>query len=835
MSEKSSTRIAVVGPTQAGKTCLAVGLFSTNTSGFTIEAVNDESRQYLADLKIALRPAKDNEVGVWPEASNLGTNKSLSFDFLKTGKSPIRVEFPEYSGEMLQSDKIRAWANEHLRGLNGVVLLVNPGAEAFQKGDQRLFEDVIGQYEYVLSFMRDPVNESSQSFVALTVTAADRINGGDLMVAGKLNLFNECIRRLSNTLGTSGFRWKRFDVTITGYLKDQSRPTLAEGRKNSASIPFLWLLDKLHWLPIRQKILTIVLNCALAIAGLAVLCGIGFGVHAWNVSESIDNEKTKLEKAIRDCKNRNDLENIRNMLVALQSRPGLFAGKAKRLVADLEPLAWNVFEAQLTKEMNTIRGNPEKYGSPSDCNRVDSIFTLWAPQSTKCQKKRSGLESQWKVDKPDWQDRYAIAQMNESVDKKLNNLAAKHGGEVVKSLYGLYGEMKNLNPCSEKTQKSKEDLFKSLDERVAKEFLEHLIPEFNDKSYMAKEKIEEHARQLRMLLSDWDPHGDSYRETKEGIESQVNRVATTKTKDWGSQKRKECEEWIDRAINSRPDRKGHELIREYTREKRNHRGHEDIFNETIRRAVYLHCERCFEKDIAFFKKNYDNRSECENRFNTYFKDLCKAIVEDTEDPDEVSWAIRFAKGCVDIGKVKDGFENAFKERFEITSVNGKIYYCGRDPLKRFQGAKFGLDVFRTSNEGHPSTILKCAESPVVKNNDNTWYKLQGAEGWSVNASFADPLNFVMSIHDDRSGLEVDYRRNYKDKDVNGFHRAFSPFYANPSDGFSIELGGTFGKQTPDRQLAAYVQVNLKRVSGLGICAILSKAKEACKPSQESSK
>lgn len=835
MSTDMKHKIAVIGPTQSGKTCLAVGLFSTNTSGFTIQSVDEDGRAYLSDLKIALRPQKDEQgnmrPGVWPEASNLGTDKELRFDFLKKGKDPIMVELPEYSGEMLRPEKFVKWANAHLRGLSGVVLLVNPGAEAFQSGDQSILEDYMAQYDNVITYLRDPANGSNEALVALTVTAADRIDGD---LKGKLDSFNERIMELSNTLKTSGFKWERFDVSITGHLKDQKDPTLAKGRQNSVSRPFLWLLDKLHWLPIRQKIFRKVRNCALAIAGLAVLCGIGFGVHAWNVSENIDNAKAGLETAIRDCKNSDDLENIRNMLVALQSRTGLFAEKAKRLAIDLEPMAWDVFEAQINKEMNPIRGNPEKYGSPSDCNRIDTIFTLWVPQSAECQKKRLELKAQWTKDKPVWQDRYAIAQMNESVGKELNNLAAKHGEDVVRSLYGLYGRMKNLNPCSNQIQKRKEELLKSLDERVAKEFREHLMPEFNDKGNMPKEKIEEHARRLSALLRDWEPHVDVYRKTKEKIESQIKSDAKTKIDEWNAQKRRECEDWIDREIVKRPNRKGHELIRDYIREKRNHRDHEEIFNETIRRAVYSHCEKCFAEDIAFFKENHYNRSECEDRFNTSFKDLCKIIAEDAEDPDEVSWAIRFAKGCVDVGKVKDGFENAFQEKFEVTGVNGRIDYRGENPLKGFLGTKFGLEVFRTSNEKHPSTILERDKSLVVKNNDNTWYELQGAEGWSVLASFSDPLNFVMSIHDDRSG-EWDYRRSYKDKDVEGFRTTFSPFYDDPSDEFSIELGGAFGEQTPDRQLSAYVQVNLKRVSGMGICAILSKSKKDHENARKSDK
>ena len=91
----------------------------------------------------------------------------------------------------------------------------------------------------------------------------------------------------------------------------------------------------------------------------------------------------------------------------------------------------------------------------------------------------------------------------------------------------------------------------------------------------------------------------------------------------------------------------------------------------------------------------------------------------------------------------------------------------------------------------------------------------------------------MSIHDKTDGGacykgEVDYRKDYKDKDVQGFNRCFSPFFDGTSDEISVEIGGLFGKQTNDRKLAAYVQINMKRISGGGICVLLSSAKESQK-------
>ena len=945
MTSDKNLKIAVVGPTQSGKTCLAVGLVSTNTSGFTIQSVDEDGRAYLVDLKADLRPTKDEQgnqrPGVWPDASNLGTNKPLRFDFLKKGKQAIRVGFPEYSGEMLQPDRFKAFANEHLRGLDGVVLLVNPGADAFQKRDQRIFEDYMAQYEHVLTFLRDPNNESDKAFVALTVTAADRISGD---LKGKLDLFNECIQRLSNILNTSCFgekKWKRFDVTITGHLKDQNQPTLASGRRNRASAPFLWLLDELNWRPIREEIFRKIRNISFVIAGAAALCGAACGVYAWNILKEIDREKTGLEQLIDKARNKDELNEITRKLGALQTRTGLFAEKAKSIASDIEPKVWNVFEREINKEINVIRGNPGKYGGDKDCSRVDTLFVMWQPKTHECKGKHAAKKNQWEKDKPDYQDQYAVSRMLEDVRTPLDKNVSTHGDAAIKLFYGLYAKLAVAKTIHEESQQQKISLLSDLDTRVEKEWREFAIPKFE--AVAQSNATHEATHAFVTLLDEWpvstnglsakvelttsvsnsipkwrtkyemthfsDMKGEALKNrsledlaklyparvvTNEyltlayvteqwknevkgayekvyagditnfvnkvversrggrpmftsGDEAEIERKAATvgkpfdrndalaeirdlvaaKATGWSAQKRKDCEDWIRKEITLRPGRSGWDLVSAYRSEKSKHRGHEEIFNETIRSAVYRYCENCFEDDIAYFKENYKDKSNCEKRFNDHFKSLCREIVDKANDPDEVSWAIRFAKACVDTGHVKDGFGNAFQEEFEITSINGKIDYNGAKPLEGFLGTQFGVEVFRASNEAKPTTILERDKSPVVKINDNNWYVLSRGEGWKVYASFADPLYLGMKLRDDRN-WESDYRRDYKDKDAEGFLKRFYPFDDCTSDEISIELGGSFGKQTKDRELAAYVQINMKRISGGGICVLLSRAKESQK-------
>ncbi|MBO7684758.1 MAG: hypothetical protein J6V72_00145, partial [Kiritimatiellae bacterium] len=380
MSADSSTtnKFAVVGPTQSGKTCLAVGLFATNASNFTIEPVDTDGSSYLMDLKGCIAEGK------WPGTTNKGTKKEIRFDFVKKGKKPIRVAFWEFGGETLASDEtFKQFVNEHLTKLSGVVLLVNPGADAFQSNSPGLFEDTMLQYKKVLSFLRDENNGSHKAFVALTVTAADRLTGD---LKGKLQSFDQCVEELSNTLTVSGFRWERFDVTVTGPLKEQDKPELAKGRVNSAASPFLWLLDKLHWLPRRQVIFRKIRRVALAVGVLAALAGAWCGVDAWNDYGAIQKNENELRAAIAKWSDKNnpsddDLGALRTPLVALKNHKGWFRKKAVASANAFEPEIWNVHEKRIRREWSGIAGEPEEYGG--DCDRVDRVFNAWVPSVPK--------------------------------------------------------------------------------------------------------------------------------------------------------------------------------------------------------------------------------------------------------------------------------------------------------------------------------------------------------------------------------------------------------------------------------------------------------------------
>lgn len=511
MSTESNApkKIAVVGPTQSGKTCLAVGLFSTSTSGFTIETVDTDGRSYLADLKAALQPGRDDagnrKAGLWPEATNKGTKKDIRLDFQKKGKEPIRVAFPEFSGELLADDEtFHAFANQHLRDLSGVVLLMNPGSDAFQGGDAKKLADAMTQYKRVIDFLKDPNNGSADAFVALTVTAADRLKGD---LRGKLEAFEQTIEELSNSIGTAKLRYRRFNVSITGHLKEQDNPQLARGRKNSASEPFLWLLDELDWRPRRQALLRKIRRCALAVVAVAGLAGVWCGVDAWNSFNDIRKTENDLRMALDDCNARNnpsehDLDAVRKPLAALRNRRSIWFRKyASNSADDFEPKVWNAHEKRIRHEMSAIASDPEKYGG--DCGRVDSVFNAWTPSVARVAEERAAMKKQWDADKPVYQDAFAVAQMLESIRKPLREKQGLHGDEAFALFGTLYGKLAAATPSQPKSIALKNEVSAELDDRVGKEWREFAIPDFDEAA--AGEATHDATRAFVARLADWNP------------------------------------------------------------------------------------------------------------------------------------------------------------------------------------------------------------------------------------------------------------------------------------------------------------------------------------------
>lgn len=523
-------KIAVIGPTQSGKTCLAIGLFSTSTHGFTIATPNMDDRNYLVDRR------KEIVGGEWPAANIKGRPHPLRFDFQKKGHDSITVTFPEFAGELLGTDEeFKALANEHFSDLSGVVLLINPGADAFQKGDTGLLEEAKTQYQRILSFLKDPNNGSDKAFVALTVTAADRLYGLDADLRGKDAAFRDCLEEIENTLSSSNFRWEKFFVSMsgpTGADNKFKRKSVPKGFPNTSSKPFLWILDKLFWLPIRAAFLRRLALVGGVAAALLAAAGVGCWINASEARRFIREEKAAASKELEaagstagSCERAFDA--AKPHLDSLN--PGRYTrfwhkGLAASTYNELEPKAWDVLQRCIQRSREDLREDVRQ--NPTNCvdrtKGIDGIFAKFSPATDALRTRRDELKKDWDKEKVGLDEQIAIAVMTGSIGKKLDECTGKHGDDVLDSLNGLYSELSKVNPSDGATNliQRRAALADELDKRVAYEWTDYAIPHFAQAASTGA--TDAAVRSLVERLKAWNPVTTNAMATKDELLSAVS-------------------------------------------------------------------------------------------------------------------------------------------------------------------------------------------------------------------------------------------------------------------------------------------------------------------------
>ena len=527
-------KIAVIGPSQSGKTCLAVGLFKTSKRNFTIETPEATCCRELNGL--VLKFAK----GGWPDPTNLGTEQDIRFDFCKKGKNPISVAFLDYAGEKLgvikQSDqqenscgnnsdedtRFKDFANKNFKDLAGVVLLVNPGSGAFQSGDLALLADTMAKYKRVINFLRDSNSNSNNAVVALTITAADRLEGD---LSGKLKTFEDSVEELSNSLRTGGFRFEIFCVTVTGRLTDQNRPKLARNpklaknpkfatkRDNSASAPFLWILDELKWRPVRIKILKKIWKnvCIGSIITVALALGaLGWClVDANNEKSEIDGYAQTCRRAVEECDGKSkpkdkDLEDTRIAIGKIHEYQGYWRkAYAQKLAQELDKDVWRVHKKATDRAISEIAEKPESEGSTSNCSRVDDLFRKYQPLSNEAKRAWDESSKEWEIKKTDYQEQFSTARLFNEIRKPFEESREKHGEEFIRFAFGLYGKLSSISSNIPRTIAVKEELSKDIDDRVVKEWQGFAIPDFNNKA--SCNATQDATRDFVAMLDSWKP------------------------------------------------------------------------------------------------------------------------------------------------------------------------------------------------------------------------------------------------------------------------------------------------------------------------------------------
>lgn len=949
-------KIAVIGPTQSGKTCLAVGLFSTSSRGFTIDVPDDKARNYLKERR------KEIVQGHWPDPTNVGTSEDLRFDFHKRHRPDVRVEFTEFAGERLQDEEsFKRFANRHFTELDGVVLLVNPGADAFQSGDPALLEDAKTQYHRILSFLHDPNNNSARAFVALTVTAADRIRGVRAELRGRDAAFRDCLEEIENSLSAMEFRWsgKPFYISMSGRTGSGNRfekKAVPKGWPNTTSRPFLWILDRLGWqtashFPLRSR--TGRLAAALVLLAAGAWCLLrSEGDHAEIESRYKDALATLEDPGTTPGALKRAFDNANANLVWLKRYNGTFYGKhAEKRYVELEPKASDVLCAWIERECEDLRAGAEERASIEAVAQVDGLFKRLQPSDPESSNRLARLQSSWNAEKPALRERFVGMQIAGRLERPLADLVGRHDESSLAALRNLYAEHRQLAATALSSNLiARLGAFSvKLDGQTAEEWRDWVVPSFS--AAASTNATDKAVRVFCERLAAWEPLTPAGRAAQsnllervgasipewrtayetnrlfaaataavqnhnmaelakcfpgnvpaneflpeefvqflwtnkvegvvnaardrfhedllEGIRSRhgrprltnddrarirreieaincpelldfqttidtIRRLADQEANAWDAQRRDEYDSWVRENITGvRKDRKGTDLLRAYMRERdRVHRldagrDGEAVFNEIVRSAVYRHVERCLSEDLKYFTSH--TTAENEARFNDFFKPLCKTIVEDAEDPDSASWAVRFAKLCIDVGRIKDGFGNAFPEKFEITRIRGQIPYGGEDPWE--WGWAWTQIGFRIRN-GDQQTVLvspdKDKESVIAEEKyaeKDNWKQLwQGST--TVTSHLFDPAILEISVYDHRRrGASTRVEWDEPHPQFVFPLRSFGPCIV-PGDGESpgkIQFGGPFGNAS-DRTMEAYVLVNIRRIEGKTVGELLAEAK-----------
>ena len=675
-------RIAVIGPSQSGKTCLAVGLSATRTPGFSVVPRDADATAYLTDRKIEISGGK------WPPANSKGANRSIRLDFVKSGCEPILVDFPEYGGEILRDEAaFKEFANEYLRDLGGVVLLLNPGSDAFQSGNGSLLEDTMAQYTRAVSAIADKNrNKRNLPIMAIVVTAADRIApGGDLH--DKCAVFDECKQEVEDLVHAHSFSHKWFHVTITGRLKNQNSPELAKGRRNSASKPFLWLLWKLKWGPILFAMLRRIGCVAAVVAVLAALVGGYFLYRAKQADAGIREVGKKLQHQLSgsdDVPNDGDLKKLVGLLKELDGNPRKLA---RETICEYEPRIWADLKRRIDSKIDEIKIDAAEHitnVTEEAILKVDNLFKMFDPHP-QFEPPKSNYDrrlNEWDDNKREIRVGRENWILTENVRKPLDGLVGRHGENILTMLFGLYGELDKVNPPLDYSDliAKKDDLAKRLDKRVSEEFRA-----LNKYDGMKPDKAKERAAFLQEHLASWRPETEDGSTAKVKLQDEISNESQRFVTEEEARLRKICTDWVDIYLKSERRRSGKNRFWEDYKAFAGQNRDNPFLESVVKKAVYEQTERWFEGDVKFFygvlyrdplwsdAKNFPAaRASLEERFDEMAK-LCEDVASD-KNPCLSSWAWHFAKHCMEQGHVREGFFRAFPQTLVIERIEGTISY-----------------------------------------------------------------------------------------------------------------------------------------------------------------
>lgn len=727
----TNPKIEVVGPSLSGKTCLAVGLYCTSRPDLVISTPDQEIRNYLEERTVKVKHH------IFPEATLSELKNSIEFDFGMQGTS-VRVSFHEYPGEIFADDKkFTNFANANLCSREGVVLLVNPGAPAFQSGDPGLYENTVSQYEKIIDFLSHPNNNqgASKPLVALTVTASDRL-AGDLKE--KLSAFEECLGHLSHLLSNKGFEWMRYDVTITGPLADQDKPSLADQSVISVADPFRWLIGRIeerdarkrHEEEQKQHDETVRFWCRIGIAAiiLVVLFALYFMVRAADVRAKLVDECTRAVSVCNEttCPSADKLDEAKTALLKLKKKAPKEAGK---LQEQFGPSLERGFRERLGREINGL--------SEANAPTIETLFASWGAIFPEASAERDALKKKWK------EQAYVLRGVTAVKARDLKGLAmcSPERAETDGVLTAEFVEQQWTGR------------FRSAYETEYRQFLLDVAANAKDSASGQPRLGDTDKATIKRKAAEI---GRPFDET--AALAELQRLVDEALKKWAEEQqnkadgqRQACEDWVKANVN--PNRERQKLLRDYIRAQEKDLKGNPFFNGIVRAAVYRQVGQWLAQDIAYCSENGgeplfgDTPQEFENWFNN-FKATCLEIADDP-DSDKTSWVYQFARLCKEKGHIQEGLRSAFPQTLTITRFECNMDYHGNFPVNYKQTSFIAVLVIPDIENPQGTVFMGGEDNPVAlrEQDEKTWTPVWQGNFQQTSGLFA-PMVLCMDATDE---------------------------------------------------------------------------------------
>ena len=397
--QKNESQIAIIGATQSGKTTLAAGLAKTSSPEFTVGFANQATSDYFQPRIAGIA------AGHWPEG-NIGEDKDLGLKINTPGGRSALISFKEYMGERMNDENYL----EHIVGKpNGALILLSPGMGLLTDHMKR--EKLIGNLKGIVDYLKS----NKCVAIAFVVTACDRLKTDLKDFAEE---FGNYVAEVTNYLNTSGMDWKRFDVTITGELVDQQKPSIAVGDKNTARGPFVWIMDRVAG---RKHMMVAKRTCGalgiLAIAGLAVFGAIRGGRYYSEWSELKVFEKTvaeienKIESATKDESEsglKSATDELAERIKTNKARPCRFLCCETRRTNDLAKWSKTYDDARVryfSVSMDKRKESLKTRGAEDECAKFDKWLAEFAPTDLA---KKTALTNRWAQLRPKIREGYDV-------------------------------------------------------------------------------------------------------------------------------------------------------------------------------------------------------------------------------------------------------------------------------------------------------------------------------------------------------------------------------------------------------------------------------------------